>query len=193
MVRHVLISLRMLLLCTVVLGVAYPLLVGGISAVAFPQAASGSQVRTARGQVIGSVFIGQSFTTPRYFHGRPSAAGNGYDAEASGGSNLGPTSQKLRDQVAARVKVAVADDPAIAGAVPPDMVTASGSGLDPDISPANAYAQVPRVAEARGVGENVVAALVASQIVGREFGVLGEPRVNVLSLNMALDALPAVR
>ena len=191
MTRHILISIRMLLVCTVVLGILYPLVVGGIAAVAFAHAAGGSLVTSPSGTVIGSEFIGQLWTSPKYFHGRPSAAGAGYDAMASGGSNLGPTSRTLRDQIASRIATAVAEDPAIRGVVPADMVTASGSGLDPDISPANAYAQIPRVAKARGVAENVLAALVARQVVGREFGVLGEPRVNVLQLNMALDALPA--
>ena len=191
MTRHILTSIRMLLVCTLVLGIAYPLLIGGVSAVLFPGAASGSQI-TANGQVVGSAFIGQAFTSPRYFHGRPSAAGNGYDAEASGGSNLGPTSKKLEGQIAERVKAAVADDPSLAGNVPADMVTASGSGLDPDISPANAYAQVARVAKARHMSVSAVQDLVARNIAGREWGVFGEPRVNVLGLNLALDKLPAV-
>jgi K+-transporting ATPase ATPase C chain len=189
MMRHILISIRMLLVCAVVLGVIYPLLVGGIAAVAFAHAAGGSLVTTSNGAIIGSEFIGQEWTSAKYFHGRPSAAGSGYDAMASGGSNLGPTSQKLADQVSSRVASAVADDPSIAGAVPADMVTASGSGLDPDISPANAYAQVSRVAKARGLDAAAVRALVDRSITGREFFILGEPRVNVLRLNIALDAL----
>jgi K+-transporting ATPase ATPase C chain len=193
MTRHILISIRMLVLCTVVLGVVYPLVVGGIAAVAFAHSASGSLVTASSGVVLGSEFIGQEWTSPKYFHGRPSAAGAGYDAMSSGGSNLGPTSKTLAEQVASRVATAVAEDPAIRGVVPADMVTASGSGLDPDISPMNAYAQVPRVARARGLAENVVADLVAKQVIGRQLGLLGEPRVNVLRLNMALDASPAVR
>jgi potassium-transporting ATPase KdpC subunit len=195
MMRQVLTSIRMLLVCTVVLGFGYPLVVGGIAAVAFGHTATGSLVTSKDGgTVIGSEFVGQRFESPKYFHGRPSAAGqNGYDAMASGGSNLGPTSKQLAEQVAVRVKSAVAEDPTIAGHVPVDMVTSSGSGLDPDISPANAYAQVLRVASARNLPAATVRELVDRQTAGRQLGILGEPRVNVLSLNVALDALTAVR
>jgi K+-transporting ATPase ATPase C chain len=186
--RHISIAVRMLLLCTLVLGVIYPLVVGG-AALLLGNVAQGSVISNAGGQVVGSELIGQKFESPRYFHGRPSAAGKGYDAMASGGSNLGPTSKQLAHDVAARVKTAEAEDPAIRGMVPADMVTSSGSGLDPDISPANAYAQVARVAKARGLAESAVRGLVDRSVVGRELGLLGEPRVNVLELNLALDAL----
>jgi K+-transporting ATPase ATPase C chain len=141
--------------------------------------------------VVGSSLIGQNFTDAKYFHGRPSAAGaDGYDASASGASNLAPTSKALVDAVRSRVASAVAEDPGLlAGKVPIDMVTASGSGLDPDISVANALAQVPRVAQARGLAAASVLSLVESNVTGRQFGILGEPRVNVLELNLALDGV----
>ncbi len=188
MLRHISIAVRMLLVCTVVLGVAYPLVVGA-AALLLGNVAQGSTISNASGQVVGSELIGQKFESPRYFHGRPSAAGRGYDAMASGGSNLGPTSKQLSQDVAARVKAAVAEDPSIAGRVPVDMVTSSGSGLDPDISPANAYAQVRRVARARRLPEAAIHALVDRSVAGRQLLVFGEPRVNVLKLNIALDAL----
>jgi K+-transporting ATPase ATPase C chain len=190
--RHALIAVRMLLVCTLVLGVAYPLLVGGASFM-LGEIAQGAIVRDAAGRVVGSALIGQRFESARYFHGRASSAGKGYDALASGGSNLGPTSERLAADVVARVKAAVADDPSVRGRVPVDMVTSSGSGLDPDISPANAQAQVKRVAAARGLQEARVRELVARSVTGRQLGILGEPRVNVLGLNMALDALSALR
>jgi potassium-transporting ATPase KdpC subunit len=186
--RHILISIRMLLVCTVVLGVAYPLVVGG-AALLLGNVAQGSTISGPGGGTVGSELLGQKFESPKYFHGRPSAAGKGYDAMASGGSNLGPTSKQLANDVAARVRAAEIEDPAIRGKVPVDMVTSSGSGLDPDISPANAYAQVARVAGARGVSAAAVNALVARSISGRQLGLFGEPRVNVLRLNLALDAL----
>jgi K+-transporting ATPase ATPase C chain len=190
--RHILISIRMLLVCTVILGVAYPLLVGA-AALLLGNVAQGSTVTDAAGGIVGSALIGQGFEAPKYFHGRPSAAGEGYDALASGGSNLGPTSRKLAEDVASRVKAAEAEDPTIRGKVPVDMVTSSGSGLDPDVSPANAYAQVKRVSAARRLDEAAVRDLVTRSTAGRQFGIFGEPRVNVLRLNMALDALAAVR
>jgi potassium-transporting ATPase KdpC subunit len=190
MKRYVFASIRMALVTLVVLGLAYPLAMTGVAQVAFPAQANGSLVTSASGAVIGSSLIGQSFTDAKYFHGRPSAAGaDGYDASASGASNLAPTSRTLVDAVASRVATAIAENSALAaGRVPVDMVTASGSGLDPDITLANAYAQVARVAKARGTSETAVRALVDATLVGREFGVLGEPRVNVLRLNLALDA-----
>lgn len=188
-------AILMVVVMTVLLGIAYPYAVTGVAQVAFPAQANGSLIEKD-GKVIGSSLIGQTFASDRYFHGRPSAAGQGYDPTSSGGSNLGPTSKALIDRVTGSVKdlekangqVAVgqvANDPAI----PVDLVTASGSGLDPDITPAGARYQVARVAKARGLKAEDVQALVDSQIQSRQLGILGEERVNVLSLNLALDAL----
>jgi K+-transporting ATPase ATPase C chain len=188
--RYIASSIRMAVLTLVVLGLLYPLAVTGAAQLLMPAQANGSLVRDGGGTVVGSSLIGQSFTDPNYFHGRPSAAGaDGYDATASGASNLAPTSQSLFDAVSARVATVVAENPGlVSGKVPVDMVTASGSGLDPDISLANAYAQVARVATARGVSAAAVRGLVDASTTGRQFGLLGEPRVNVLRLNLALDA-----
>jgi len=181
----------MALFTLVVLGVAYPLAMTGIAQVLMPAQSNGSLVKSADGTVIGSSLIGQNFTAAKYFHGRPSAAGaDGYDASASGASNLSPTSKALVDSVTSRVASAVAEDPGlVAGKVPVDMVTASGSGLDPDISVANALAQVARVAQARGMSADAVRHVVDAHITPRSLGFLGEPCVNVLELNLALDRL----
>lgn len=188
--RYVFAAIRMALVTLVLLGFAYPLLVTGIAQVAFPKQANGSLLTASGDTTVGSALIGQRFTDAKYFHGRPSAAGpDGYDPSASGASNLGPTSKALVGRVAAGVAAAVRDNPGLSsGAVPVDMVTASGSGLDPDITLANAYAQIPRVAAARSLPPTAVRAMVDAQATGRQFGVLGEPRVNVLLLNIALDA-----
>ena len=190
MKRYVFASIRMAVLTMVVLGLVYPLAVTGLAQVLMPAKANGSLVTSANGTVIGSSLIGQGFTDAKYFHGRPSAAGaDGYDATASSASNLAPTSRALVDSVAARVATAVAENPGLtSGTVPVDMVTASGSGLDPDITLANAYAQVARVASARGTSADAVRVLVDATATGRQFGLLGEPHVNVLALNIALDA-----
>jgi K+-transporting ATPase ATPase C chain len=173
---------------TLLVGLAYPLLMFGIGQLAFRGAADGSLVRSG-GRVVGSSLIGQSWDAPQYFWGRPSAAGDGYDAGASGASNLGPTSRKLADTVRQRLDALLLANPGkTAAEVPAELVTASGSGLDPDISPAAAEFQVERVARARGLDPGRVRALVRDHTQGRALGFLGEPRVNVLELNLALDA-----
>jgi len=190
--KQLMIAIRATLVLTVLTGLAYPLLVTGLARVLFPRQASGSLV-AAGSRTVGSELIGQSFARPGYFHGRPSAAGDkGYDGLASGGSNLGPTNQKLVDRVRDDVKKFRSENPSFQAPVPADMVTTSGSGLDPDISPASAEAQVERVAAARGMSPASLRQLVADNTLGRQFGILGEPRVNVLKLNLALDqAAPA--
>ena len=191
--KQIIIALKATLVLTVLTGVMYPLLVTGLAKVLFRDKADGSLIQ-ANGRTVGSELIGQRFTKPEYFHGRPSAAGNdGYDGLSSGGSNLGPTSQKLADRVGDDVKKFRAENPAWAGAVPGDAVTASGSGLDPHLSPEAVDAQVPRVAAARGITADALRQLVAANTEDRQLGVLGEPRVNVLKLNLALDATAAVK
>lgn len=178
-------SIVMLILFSILTGLAYPALLTGIGQLLFPTQANGSLVRNGD-VVVGSALIGQGFAAPRYFHGRPSAAGKGYDGTSSGGSNYGPTSKALIDRVRGDVKTARADG--LAGDVPGDMVTASASGLDPHLSPAAALAQVARVAKARGIDEAKLRAQVDAAIEPPLAGILGEPRVNVLALNRALDA-----
>lgn len=180
-------ALRLTIVMTILTGLLYPAITTGVAQLLFPRQANGSIV-TRDGRVIGSSLIGQQFTHPEYFHPRPSAAGNGYDAAASGGSNLGPTSEKLVDRVTKGVAQYKAENPGFRGALPADAVTSSASGLDPDITPANAEAQVARVAAARSVPPAAVRDLVRQMTEGRGLGVLGEPRVNVLQLNLALDA-----
>jgi K+-transporting ATPase ATPase C chain len=177
----------MTLVMTVLTGLLYPLAVTGLCQVFFPGKANGSLI-TIHGQVAGSELIGQNFTKPQYFHPRPSAAGNdGYDATSSGGSNFGPTNKKLMDRVQASVETFHKQNPDFHGALPADLLTASGSGLDPHISPASAEAQADRVAKARQISVDLVRALIGFHTEGRELGFLGEPRVNVLLLNLALD------
>ena len=169
-------------------GFAYPGVVTLLARTVFPRQAMGSLV-SVQGKVVGSVLIGQNFTQPWYFHSRPSAAGAGYDATASSGTNKGPTDRKLADTlIAGAIDSAVAHDGAVRGKIPGDMVTSSASGLDPDISPANAHLQVARVATARGAAAASIQALVDAHTERRQFGFLGEPHVNVLLLNIALDS-----
>jgi K+-transporting ATPase ATPase C chain len=180
-------GLRINIFLTLLLGVAYPLAITGICQVVFPHQANGSLV-IAGDKVIGSELIGQNFARPEYFQPRPSAAGNdGYDATNSSGSNFGPTNQKLIDRVKASVEKFHKDNPDYQGPIPADLVTASASGLDPHLSPDSALAQVPRVAKARGVSVDRLNQLVAQSIEPPDLGFLGEPRINVLALNLALD------
>lgn len=189
LVQHLRSAVLMVVVLTLLFGIVYPLLMTGISQALFPAQANGSLVRDSAGNVIGSAILAQSFTQPQYFHPRPSAAGSdGYDASSSGASNLGPTNQKLIDTVRDRTDAYRQENGLAAdAAVPVDAVTASASGLDPDISPANALLQVGRVARARGMPEDQVRALVQQNTEGRTLGIFGEPRVNVLKLNLALD------
>jgi potassium-transporting ATPase KdpC subunit len=180
-------AFRITLFFTVLTGLVYPGVVTGLCRLFFPNQADGSLIR-ADGQVVGSSLIGQNFTKAEYFHPRPSAAGNaGYDASASNGSNYGPTNQKLIDRVKASLDKFHKENPDYSGPISADLVTTSASGLDPDISPASAEAQAPRIAKARGIAVDEVVQLINENGEGRALGFLGEPRVNVLRLNLALD------
>ena len=179
-------SILMTVVTTLLLGLAFPLIITGIAQVAFRDKANGQLIHQD-GQLIGSRIIGQPFTGPGYFHSRPSAAGDGYDAANSSGSNLGPTNQKLIDRVNGDTTRMQAENPNVP--VPIDLVTTSASGLDPDITPAAAFFQVTRVARERKMEENQLKQIVVKHIRGRQFGIFGEPRVNVLALNRALDSL----
>lgn len=187
MKKQAITALLYTVITALLLGVVYPLAVTGIAQLTMRAKANG-QLLTANGELIGSSLIGQPFTGPGYFHSRPSAAGTGYDAGASSGSNLGPTNKALSDRVAASVK-----SESTGGDVPVDLVTASGSGLDPDISPAAALYQVARVASERHANPEDIRQLVLRHVTPRQFGLLGEPRVNVLSLNLALNRLMQAR
>jgi K+-transporting ATPase ATPase C chain len=188
MIRHLGTALRVTIVSIVLLGFIYPLAMTAIAAVLFPHQANGSLV-IVNGKVVGSSIIGQLWTKPQYFAGRPSAAGKGYDPTSTGGTNLGPTSKKLIDSTKATIAQLKKQNPDAAGPPPIDLVTSSGSGIDPDISPEAAYWQAPRVAKARGESLATVRALIADHVQGRTFGFLGEPRVNVLEINLALDGL----
>ena len=186
--RNLLISMWMTLATTGLLGIMYPLVVTGLAQVMFPHQANGNLIRGAGDRIAGSSLIGQPFTSPGYFHTRPSAAGAaGYDPMASGGSNLGPTNKALLDRVSASVQTLQAENPV--ARIPVDLATASGSGLDPDISPAAAEFQVPRVARERGMTDAEVRSLVKQHSEDRQLGFLGEPRVHVLELNLELNSI----
>jgi len=187
MKKNLLVAIGMTLVTTVLFGLVYPLVVTALAQFLLPTRANG-QLIERDGKLVGSPIIGQPFTSPWYFHSRPSAAGRGYDPLASGGSNLGPTNKRLIERVQAETAKLAAENPGVPVPVPVDLVTTSGSGLDPHISPAAADFQVPRVAKARGMSEQEVRMLVTAHTEGRDFGVLGEPRVNVLELNLDLDA-----
>jgi K+-transporting ATPase ATPase C chain len=188
MKRHLITAVLMTLATTILLGVVYPLAITGLAQAVFPDKANG-QIIARNQQVIGSRIIGQPFSGDAYFHSRPSAAGDGYDASNSGGSNLGPTNRKLIAEVETRAE----REQVGAKPVPIDLVTASASGLDPDISPAAAEYQVPRIANARGLNQADLRNLVARHIEGRQLGFFGEARVNVLALNLELDRLHPIR
>jgi len=180
-------SIRFTLITAILLGIGYPLVVTGLAKLLFPHQAGGSLIQLKDGTVIGSELLAQSFTSDKYFHPRPSAAGNGYDATASSGSNLAASNAKLVQRIQGDIDAAQKQNPG--KPVPIDMVTTSGSGLDPDITPDNAYYQAGRVAKARGLSEQSLDALIAQHTTARQLGILGEPRVNVLELNLALDAV----
>ncbi len=187
MFAHMGAAVRMTIVSIVLLGFVYPFVMTGLARLTFPAQAGGSMV-SFNGHVVGSAIIGQLFTKPQYFHGRPSAAGKkGYDPTATGGTNLGTTSKKLIDATRATIAALKKENPDAAGPPPIDLVTSSASGIDPDISPQAAYYQAPRVAKARGLTLDAVRAMVASHVHGRDLGFLGEPHVNVLELNLALD------
>jgi K+-transporting ATPase ATPase C chain len=181
------IALRATLVTLILTGLLYPLAMTGLAQAFFPSAANGSLVKDEAGRVVGSRLLGQGFSNPAYFQPRPSAAGTGYDGLASGGSNLGPTAAKLRDRVSQDMTRLRRENPKARSTIPVELVTASGSGLDPHISPATARWQIDRVARARAVSPDRVAAALEASIAGRDLGFLGEPTVNVLELNLALD------
>jgi len=190
MKKQLLVAIWFTLVTTVIFGVIYPLVVTAIARVAFPEKANGSLI-VRNGQIVGSRLIGQSFSSDKYFHSRPTAAGNGYDATASTGSNLGPTNQALISRVHDDVAKLQQERPG--ALIPADLVTTSGSGLDPDISPASAEFQVPRVAKARGISADDLRQVVARHTQGRQYGIFGEPRVNVLELNLDLDGMTGAK
>jgi K+-transporting ATPase ATPase C chain len=187
MMRTLDVAFRLTLITLLLTGAIYPLVTTALAQGLFPARASGSLVATADGRPVGSDLVGQAFTSPVYFHPRPSAAGDGYDGANSSGSNLGPTSSKLRGRASADLAALVEANPGSPGRVPADLIAASGSGLDPHISPEAALWQVPRVAAARGMTADSLRSIVAAHVEGRTFGIFGEPRVNVLRLNLDLD------
>jgi potassium-transporting ATPase KdpC subunit len=185
--RHLTTSVLYTIVTVVALGLIYPVVIWGLGTLLFHHQANGSLI-VRNGAVVGSELVGQNFTKPRYFQGRPSAAGKGYDPTQTGGTNFGPTSKKLIDSTKATIAALKKANPDATGPIPMDLVTSSASGIDPDISPEGAYYQAPRVAKARGLSLDAVRALIGAHITPRQLGLLGEPRVNVLELNRALDA-----
>jgi K+-transporting ATPase ATPase C chain len=183
---HLVTSILYTIVTVIVLGIIYPLAMTGVGMLIFPHQANGSYVESG-GKVVGSAIIGQLWTKPQYFQGRPSAAGKGYDPTSTGGTNLAPTSKKLMDATKATIAALKKTNPQAVGEPPIDLVTTSGSGIDPDISPEAAAWQIPRIAAARHMTPEAVKAIVVAHVAGRTFGILGEPRVNVLDLNLALD------
>ncbi len=185
MLKQLKIAVLFTVVTTILCGILYPLAVTGAAKLLFPNPANGSLV-VANGKIVGSTLIGQPFTSPAYFHPRPSAAGSGYDPIASGGSNLGPTNHALADRLKSDAAALQSENPN--APIPADLLTTSASGLDPDISPEAASFQIPRIAKARSISESDLRSLVQAHIRHRQFGFLGEPRINVLELNLALDA-----
>jgi potassium-transporting ATPase KdpC subunit len=187
MLRTLFIAFRATLLTALILGIGYPLAMTGLGQMFFSGKTDGSLIRDARGRVTGSALLAQSATKPHYLHPRPSAAGEGYDAMASGGSNLGPSSAALRERAKAEINRLQAENPRARGPIPAELVTTSASGLDPHLSPAGMLWQLPRIAQARGVAEERVRAVLMANVEDRWFGLLGQPTVNVLQANLALD------
>jgi K+-transporting ATPase ATPase C chain len=185
--RHLVTSVLYTVVTVIALGLIYPVVIWGLGTLLFHHQAGGSLV-VSNGTVVGSTLVGQNFTKPKYFQGRPSAAGKGYDPTATGGTNFGPTSKKLIDATKTTIDALKKANPDATGPIPMDLVTSSASGIDPDISPQGAYYQAPRVAKARGLSLDIVRSLIAAHVTPRQLGLLGEPRVNVLELNRALDA-----
>ena len=190
-VRHLVTSVLYTVVTVIALGLIYPVVIWGLGTLLFHHQAEGSLIVNAKGTVIGSELVGQNFTKPQYFQGRPSAAGKGYDPTQTGGTNFGPTSKKLIDGTRSAIAALKKANPDATGPIPMDLVTSSASGIDPDISPEGAYYQAPRVAKARGMSLGAVRDAIARNTIPRQFGILGEPRVNVLQLNRALDATAA--
>jgi potassium-transporting ATPase KdpC subunit len=188
MIKHLGVAFRVTVVSIVIFGFVYPFAMTGLAQLLFPWQANGSLI-TVNGRVVGSAIIGQLLTQPQYFHGRPSAAGKGYDPTQTGGTNLAPSSKKLIAATQAAISSVERENPAEHARPPMDLVTSSASGIDPDISPEGAYYQAARVARARHLSQETLDALIAAHVEGRTFGFLGEPRVNVLELNLALDAL----
>ena len=186
--RHLVTSVLYTVASVIVLGLIYPVVVWGLATLLFHHQANGSLIAGRDDMVIGSELVGQNFTQPKYFHGRPSAAGKGYDPTSTGGTNDGPTNKKLIDGMRTAIDALRKANPNATEPIPMDLVTSSASGIDPDISPAGAYYQAPRVAKARGLSVDRVRVMIAAHTTPRQFGLLGEPRVNVLDLNRALDA-----